>query len=368
MPVSLKESCSINLGFPYHHHKTPAETLSRLSCFLNKQKEGSSDVNTQYGNDHGALLLEDKIAKLLGVEAALWFPTGTLAQGIAARIHGQKTNSDQLLLHPSSHLLLHEEQGYEYAHGCSAKVIGKWREPLTSDDIIDDSGCVFVELPQRHSGGKLPSWDKLQGLKKRCKTLGMPLHLDGARLWSCRPFYNNTSYANIVAGFDSVYVSFYKDIGAMGGAALAGSQAFIDDARKWRTRLGGFSVGSWPLIYDALYLIDKRIEQMPTFIEKAKQLVNAVQHISGLQIDPVVPHTNLFHILLDVSADKAASVRDQMAIGHDIWLSDRFWDYESAGRCAMEFVVGEKALAMENQTFANAMTLFDKVLNTLPTN
>ena len=94
------------------------------------------------------------------------------------------------------------------------------------------------------------------------------LHMNGARLWSCRPFYDNKSYADIVDGFDSVYLSFYKDIGAMGLAALAGSQAFIDKARKWRTRLGGFSVGSWPLIYDALHFIDKHIRQMPAYIEK----------------------------------------------------------------------------------------------------
>ena len=362
MPMSLKASCSINLGFPYHQPKTPAESLSCLSSFLTKQKENATDVDAEFGNDQGARLLEDKMAKLLGMEAALWFPTGTLAQGIAARIHRQQTNSERLLLHPSSHLLLHEEQGYQYAHGFKAKVIGKWREPLTSDDISGDSGCVFVELPQRHSGGKLPNWSELQGIKKRCKTLGMPLHMDGARLWSCRPFYHNRSYADIVAGFDSVYVSFYKDIGAMGGAALAGSEEFIDEARKWRTRLGGFSVGSWPLIYDALHVIDKRIKQMPAFIEKAKDIADAIKHISDLRVDPVIPHTNLFHILLDISADKAISARDKIAKDQGIWLSDRFWNYETPNSCAMEFVVGEKALAMTDQTFANAMVQFVNVI------
>ncbi|MFT4810056.1 MAG: threonine aldolase [Paraglaciecola sp.] len=359
MQVSLKESCSINLGFPYHKHKTPAESLSRLSSFLNEKKK----VDSEFGNDHGANLLEDKVAKLFGMQAALWLPTGTLAQGIAARIHGQQINSERLLLHPSSHLLLHEEQGYQYAHGCSATVIGKWRETLTSGDISGESGSVFIELPQRHSGGKLPSWNELQGIKDHCKTLGMPLHMDGARLWSCRPFYENRSYADIAAGFDSVYVSLYKDIGSMGGALLAGSQVFIDDARKWRTRLGGFSVGSWPLIYDALDVIDNRIEQMPAFIEKAKQLATAIQHIDSFRIDPVIPHTNLFHILLNVSADKAASARDQVARDSGVWLSDRFWDYEYPNTCAMEFVVGEKALALENKIFTNAMSLFNKAFN-----
>jgi threonine aldolase len=362
MPMSLKASCSINLGFPYHQHKTPAQSLSCLSSFLNEQKENGTEIDAEFGNDHGARLLEDKMAKLLGTEAALWFPTGVLAQGIAARIHRQKMNNEQLLLHPSSHLLLHEEHGYGHAHGCSAKVIGKWREPLTSDDISGDPGCAFVELPQRHSGGKLPNWSELQKIKNRCKTMGIPLHMDGARLWSCRPFYDNRSYADIVAGFDSVYVSFYKDIGAMGGAVLAGSQEFIDEARKWRTRLGGFSVGSWPLIYDALHLIDKRIKQMPAFIEKAKDIAGAIKHISDLRVDPVIPHTNLFHILLETSFDKATYARNRIATEQGIWLSDRFWNYESPNRCAMEFVVGEKALAITNQTFVNAMQQFVNLL------
>jgi threonine aldolase len=363
MTVSLKASCSINLGYPYHQHKSAAETLSSLSSFLTEQKKNLAEVNTVFGNNHATILLEDKIADLLGLDAALWFPTGTLAQGIAARVHGQKTNSQQLFLHPTSHLLLHEELGYQYAHGCSAKIIGTWREPLTSDDICGDSGCVFVELPQRHSGGKLPSWNELQAIKKRCKTLGMPLHMDGARLWSCRPFYDQRSYADIVAGFDSVYVSFYKDIGAMGGAVLAGSQTFIDEAKKWRTRLGGFSVGSWPLIYDALHLIDKRIEQMPEFIVKAKVFADEIRSIAGLRIDPVVPHTNLFHILLGVPADRAVSARDLIASEQGIWLSDRFWSDECDNRCAMEMVVGEKALAMPEHTFANAMAQFSKALD-----
>ena len=363
MPVSLKESCSVNLGFPYHHHKSPAKSLSNLLSSLTEQGHKCDENNTMFGNDHSAQLIEDRVARLLGTEAALWLPTGTLAQGIAARIHGQQANNKQLLLHPTSHLLLHEEQGYQYAHGCSAKVVGKWREPFSACDISAGSGCAFIELPQRHSGGKLTSWNELQKIKERCKTLNMPLHMDGARLWSCRPFYDNRSYADIVTGFDSVYVSFYKDIGAIGGAALAGSEAFIDDARKWRTRLGGFSVGSWPLIYDALYLIDKRLKQMPAFIEKARVLARTIRNISGLHIDPLIPHTNLFHILLEVSADKAEFARDQIAKKHGIWLSDRFWNYGSPNSCAMEIVVGEKALAMADCIFAMAMTEFDTLLD-----
>ena len=142
------------------------------------------------------------------------------------------------------------------------------------------------------------------------------------------PFYNNKNYADIVAGFDSVYISFYKDIGSIGGALLAGSKAFIDDARQWRTRLGGFSVGSWPLIYDALHLIDKRIEQMPAFVEKAKILANAVRHIDGFCIDPLVPHTNLFHILLDFTITLTSSFKSFLGVSSR-WICMKLCQSES---------------------------------------
>jgi hypothetical protein len=102
---------------------------------------------------------------------------------------------------------------------------------------------------------------------------------------------------------------------------------------------------------------------MPAFIEKAKVLADEIRRITNLRIVPVVPHSNMFHILLDVSADKAEAARDQIAIEQSIWLSDRFWSYESPNNCAMEIVVGEKALAMEEQTFITAMAQFDKILN-----
>ncbi|GAA0854602.1 threonine aldolase family protein [Aliiglaciecola litoralis] len=354
MTQTIKASCSINLGYPYHGAVPLNDLLIQMHDYVSQQSHQPEEL----GTEQGAAVLEQKVAKLLGKKAALWLPTGTLAQGIAARIHGQRIENGQLLLHPSSHLLLHEEEGYYHAHGSSAKIIGRWREPLQPEDFDDAVGCAFIELPQRHSGGKLPSWDALVAIKSRCKSQGIPLHMDGARLWSCRPFYNNKTYAQIASGFDSVYLSLYKDIGAIGGAILAGDKSFIDEARIWRTRLGGFSVGSWPLIYDALRLLDTRIAQMPEFVRKAGELASSIGHIARLQADPQLPHTNLFHILLPVSAQQAQKARDQLAQQHGIWLADRFWGYESDQQCAMEIVVGEKALALDKQVFAEAMAKF----------
>lgn len=359
MIQSLKDACSINLGFPYQKSATPAESNIELHHFIAERSRKGEPV----GNEHASELLEKKLVEMFGVEAALWFPTGTLAQGVAARIHTVNAKNPRLLLHPSSHLLLYEDNGYELAHDCKALVKGAWRDTLDATDINDDVGCVFIEMPQRHGGGKLPSWEALTDIKARSKAFGIPLHMDGARLWSSRPFYSNRSYPEIISGFDSVYVSFYKDIGAMGGAALLGSDEFIQQAQRWRTRLGGYSVGSWPAIYDALRCLDKSVALMPEFVTHAQVLADAIRHFEKVNIDPAVPHTNLFHVLLPVPVKVAEAARDKLANKNGIWLADRFWPEplvddmgeESSSACAMEIVVGGKALDINAEQFANAV-------------
>lgn len=350
MSVSLKLSCHTILGFPYHGQEDAQSQLDRIQQYL-KQELGRDKIDSA----GAALLLEDKVSTLLGTEDALWFATGTMAQCVAARIHSVDRAQDKLLLHPTSHLLLHEENGFSLAHNLDAEVKGEWRKAVQSSDISEDLACAIVELPQRHSGGKLPSWDELEAIKQRAADNQVALHMDGARLWSCRAFYQQRSYAEIAAGFDSVYVSFYKDIGAMGGAVLAGNRDFIAQARLWRTRLGGFSIGSWPMIVESLGLLDKRINQIPDFIAKAKSMASSIQDLPGIEIEPATPQVNMFHVRLNVPASQAEQARDEIARTQGIWLADRFWAYESSELCSMEIVAGEQALTLTDDKFRVAL-------------
>ena len=98
-------------------------------------------------------------------------------------------------------------------------------------------------MPQREIGGQLPSWSDLEAQVAWARDRGVAVHMDGARLWESGPFYER-SYAEIAALFDSVYVSFYKGIGAIAGAALSGPAPFIGEARLWQRRSGGRGAGS----------------------------------------------------------------------------------------------------------------------------
>eukprot|EP00041_Stephanoeca_diplocostata_P024117 m.603844 g.603844 ORF g.603844 m.603844 type:complete len:297 (-) comp22456_c0_seq14:1519-2409(-) len=107
--------------------------------------------------------------------------------------------------------------------------------------LQDDSwspAAIVIEIPQRMNGGATITFDDLRQLRSVCTRKGIHMHMDGARLWEAQPHYGR-SISDICALFDSVYVSFYKGLGAMAGAMLCGSEAFVDAAREWRHRLGG---------------------------------------------------------------------------------------------------------------------------------
>lgn len=203
-----------------------------------------------------------------------------------------------------------------------------------------------MELPQRHSGGLAPDWDALDAVKRRAKALSVPLHMDGARVWSCRPFYGQRSFAEIAHGFSSVYVSFYKDIGACGGAALIGDEDFIRDARLWRSRFGGVVAEHWPVVCDTLRLMDQKLEQIDHFVELAQRYAAMIARISEHPVYPKPPQTNLFHILLPVSAEIAKAKHLEAARRSGVWFTNGFWEYEGENTCAMEIRASETMAAV----------------------
>src|ERR671937_2565271 len=195
----------------------------------------------RYGGGPAAERLEARVAELLGKEAAAWFPSGTMAQQIALRIHADRRGTRVVAFHPLCHLDSHEERGYEHLHRLHAALLGERErliEPADLEQLREPIAALLLELPQRDLGGRLPPWDELVTLCHKARERGAALHLDGARLWQCGPFYERGLDA-IAALFDTVYVSFYKDLRAPAGCALAGPQDVVDEARVWRIRHGG---------------------------------------------------------------------------------------------------------------------------------
>ena len=186
-----------------------------------------------YGKGELVEGFERKVSALLGKPAATFMPSGTMAQLAAMRIWTEAARLPRFGIHPTSHLANHEEQAFAALMHLHAVPIGDRLRPMTAADleaIAQPLACAIVELPIREAGGQLPTWDELEALKSAARARGVVLHMDGARLWESAACYDKT-YAEIAAGFDSVYVSFYKGIGAFAGAMLAGDEAFVEQAR-----------------------------------------------------------------------------------------------------------------------------------------
>ncbi|HEX8731970.1 MAG TPA: beta-eliminating lyase-related protein, partial [Ktedonobacterales bacterium] len=158
---------------------------------------GADELPDSYGS--GALIedFEREIASLLGKEAAVFMPSGTMAQQIALRIWSDRSGRRSVAFHPTCHLELHEQKGYALLHGLHGALVGDPDRLITLADLRarpEPLAALLLELPQREIGGQLPTWDALVEQTAWAHEHGAAAHMDGARLWEAGPTYGR-SYA-----------------------------------------------------------------------------------------------------------------------------------------------------------------------------
>ena len=276
-----------------------------------------------YGSGQLVTDFEKKVAALLGKEAAVFMPSGKMASLIALRIWAERAHNDDIGMHRTAHLELHEELAYRKLHGLRGHFLGAPDDVITALDLQrcdQPLSSLVIELPMREIGGKLPPWDDLFKLREIATSRGIRLHLDGARLWEALATYEGKSYADIAALFDSVYVSFYKGIGGIAGAMLLGDRALIDDARIWLTRHGGTIYQQYPVVASIAMRFDARLARMPAYYQRALQFAGALNALPGVTVTPETLHANMMHVRFPVPVEKWEAARDHMAAGERIWL------------------------------------------------
>ena len=326
-----------------HGLRTPKQMLTELL-----EEVGEDERPDGYGN--GAIIrdFEAHIASLLGKESAVFMPSGTMAQQISLRIWCDRAEVPRAGYHPSSHLHLHEQQALSALHRLEVVLLGSAEQPFMAVDIEaveGELGAVLIELPQREIGGVLLEWHELEALVAAARSKASAVHLDGARLWEAAPFYDR-SVADISALFDSVYVSFYKGIGGIAGAVLAGSAEHIDAARIWQRRHGGNLVSMWPYVISARRCLAARLEKMPAYVARMRAFADAVRGLEGLKLTPDPPHTNMVHMRL--AGDPEALTRASIEVSRDsgIWVGHK---YREGGK--LEMRVGDASLEVDPEEF-----------------
>ena len=211
--------------------------------------DGALDSDN-YGNGKLIEEFQAELAGLLGKESAVFFPSGTMAQQVALRIHCDELGLKRVAYHPLCHLEIHEQDGMKELHHLEAVLPVEADKLITLADVMGIEGkiaCLLLELPQREIGGQLPPYAELEAISVYCRREGIRLHLDGARLFEVLPYYGKTA-AEVASLFDSVYISFYKGIGGIAGALLAGTEDLTRQAKVWKRRHGGDLISLYPYI------------------------------------------------------------------------------------------------------------------------
>ena len=302
----------------------------------------------RYGEGERLERLERRTAELLGKEAAVFMPSGTMAQQIAMRIWCERGGRATIAFHPTCHLELHEEKGYERLHGLHATLVGDPNRLLTLADLealCEPVAALLLELPQREIGGLLPEWDDLVAQAAWAREHDVALHLDGARLWEAQPYYDRP-HAELAGLFDSVYVSFYKGLGGMAGAVLAGDAELVAEARVWQRRHGGTLVTMFPYVVAAETALDERLERMPVYLEHARAIAAALATVDGVEVVPDPPQTPLFHVHLEGGHDALADAALSVAEEHRVFLFADPSSTSSPRRQRHEVMVGDVTLAL----------------------
>lgn len=261
-----------------------------------------SEALDRYGSGDYLSAFENEVAEMFGKPAAVFLPSGTMAQQIALRIWCERSNNFTLAMHPSAHLEFAEQFSYQFLQGLhrlqfdAPERLGY--RMLTLKDFQNlgkKPGAVLLELPYRPLGGQLPDWDDLTAIHDWAKENKIPFHLDGARIWQCQPFYNK-NYRQIAALFDSVYVSFYKDLGGLCGAMLLGSEDFIQEAKLWQIRYGGRLFTQGPFVVSDRLGMQRVLPQIEGWVERARQVAAILSEFDQLTVNPNPPHVNFFQL------------------------------------------------------------------------
>jgi threonine aldolase len=275
----------------------------------------------RYGDGGVVAELETEIAGLLGKPAAAFLPSGTMAQQSVLRVHADRRQRRTVIFHPMCHLHQHENQAFQRLHGLTGRPAGDPDRLMTIGDlaaIAEPPAALLVELPQRDLGGQQPDWADLQAQVGWARGRGAAVHLDGARLWESAAGYGRPP-SQIAALFDTVYVSFYKGLGALAGCCVAGPADILAEVREWRQRMGGTLFGLWPNAASALSCLRRRLPLMPEYLSHARKIAVALRGMAGVRVVPDPPQVPMMHLLLSTTPERFAVAARRLAAERRIW-------------------------------------------------
>jgi threonine aldolase len=284
-----------------------SDTVTQPTPAMRKTMAEAEVGDDVFGEDPTVNALQEKVAKLLGKEAAIFVPSGTMANQLAIKSHTQ--SGDEVIIEASSH-------PYNFEGGAGAALSGvqfyclKGIRGILNVSQIDEAirpidhhfavtRLICLENTHNRGGGSIYPIEKMVEIYRLAKSKEISVHLDGARLWNASiatgiPLHNYAQYA------DSVSVCLSKGLGAPIGSLVAGSKTFIDRVHRFRKMFGGGMRQVGIIAAAGIYALDHHVERLKEDHQNAKRLALGLKELEGISIDPEQVETNI--ILFNITA------------------------------------------------------------------
>jgi threonine aldolase len=256
----------------------------------------------QRGEDPTVNALCERVADLLGFEAAVFLPSGTMCNEIAIRLH-IRPGGDAIYLHRTAHPLHFEAGGPAALSGAVTLALDGPRGtfdaatlaaalPVPGNRYAPRARLVSVEQTTNVAGGRVWSLESVRAVLELARAHGLRAHLDGARLMNA-VVASGVSARDWCAGFDTAWIDFTKGLGAPVGAVLAGSRELIDEAWRYKQMLGGAMRQAGIVAAAALYALENHVERLAEDHALARRLADGLSAIPGIALDPAAVETNI---------------------------------------------------------------------------
>jgi threonine aldolase len=291
-----------------------SDTVTRPTPAMRRAMAEAEVGDDVFGDDPTVLALEARMAALLGKEAAVFVPSGTMGNflGLAATAD----TGDEVILDRQSHIMNYEVSSAAALHGLQLNALDGDRGVLTAEQIephikaqslhTPGTRVISVENTHNRAGGRIYPFEEMKRVRALARCYGISMHLDGARLCNAH-VETGVPLSDYAACADTVSMCFSKGLGAPVGSILVSGRDVVDRARRLRKRLGGGMRQAGVLAAAALYALDHHIERLRDDHRNAKRLASFLERVPGLSLEYPV-ETNIVVIRIDEKVWSAESL------------------------------------------------------------
>ncbi|MFQ6116984.1 MAG: low-specificity L-threonine aldolase [Candidatus Bipolaricaulia bacterium] len=280
-----------------------------------------------YGEDPTVNRLQDQAAELLGMEAALFVPSGTMGNQVAVKVHTRP--GDEVILEADSHIFNYELGMIAAFSGALARPIPTDRGVLPVEAVaaairpriyyLSRTGLICLENTHNRKSGAVYPLEQARELLEFAHSQNIPVHLDGARIFNAA-VASGIPVNELVKGFDSAMFCLSKGLGAPVGSMLVGSKEFIEEARRVRKMLGGGMRQAGILAAAGLYALEHHIERLAEDHENARLIHDNLKKFEPelLELEPVATNILIFSLKKMAAEELAARLRERGILIHAI--------------------------------------------------